>query len=88
MALTANQTTELAEILTEITQLENRFAVIHGLGDNNSSGGLTTSFADNANWQRRLNLLRVRRNQLVAMRDGTDGLMSADIGSVRGNYLG
>lgn len=88
MALNTNQTRELEEISTEIAQLVHRLTVSNGLGDNHSSGGISTSFANNLEWQKRLTLLRKRRNQLEGIRDGTALPMSAELGITVVNFLG
>jgi len=64
MALTARQQTELAEVTAEIAQLQHRLGVSHGLGDASTVQGTSASFSDNMNWQKRLEALRRRRNQL------------------------
>ena len=67
MALTPSQTRRLAEIEAEIGQLENRLAVVHGLGDSHSAQGISASFSDNPRWQSRLTLLRRMREQYEAI---------------------
>lgn len=70
MALTAAETRRLQEVTDEISQLENRLRVSHGLGDSHSSQGLSATFSDNPSWRNRLSLLRSIRDQLEAKRDG------------------
>jgi len=80
MALTDRQTRQLTEMTTEIAQLEHRLGYSNALGDNSSGGGITSGFANNIQWQSRLNLLRRRRDQLEAMRDGECLPRSANVG--------
>lgn len=70
MALTAAETRRLAEVTAEITQIEQRLAVSHGLGDSHSSQGISATFSDNAQWRNRLSLLRAVRDQLEAKQAG------------------
>lgn len=70
MALTARQQTELDEVNAEIAQLQHRLGVSHGLGDASTVQGTSASFSDNMNWQKRLDLLRRRRNQLEDLASG------------------
>ncbi len=70
MSLTTAQTRRLEEVLTEISQIENRLAVSHGLGDSHSSQGVSATFNDNAMWRNRLSLLRTVRDALEAMQAG------------------
>ena len=86
--INANQIRELAEITTELAQLDHRLAVSNGLGDSHSSGGISTSFSNNLEYIKRRNLLRKRRNQLEAMRDGTSLPSMAELGITTANYIG
>jgi hypothetical protein len=55
---------KLEEVTTEITQLERRLAVSHGLGDASSAQGITHDFRDNILWRKRLDFLRGQRTML------------------------
>lgn len=70
MALSARETRRLAEVTDEISQIENRLRVSHGLGDSHSSQGLSATFNDNAQWRNRLSLLRSVRDALEAKQAG------------------
>lgn len=54
----------------EISQIEHRLAVSHGLGDSHSSQGISASFNDNAQWRNRLGQLRQLRDKLEALQAG------------------
>lgn len=71
MPLNAQQTRRLAEINTQISQIENRLAVSAGLGDSHSSQGVSATFNDSFKWNSQLSLLRSLRDRLEALRDGT-----------------
>lgn len=54
----------LHQINLEIEQLENRMAVIHGLGDSSSAQGISHDFRQNEIWRKRLDYLRAARRQI------------------------
>lgn len=70
MSLTAVESRRLAEIRTEIDQIEHRLGTSHALGDSHSSQGISSTFNDNDRWRRRLGLLRSLRDQLEAKEAG------------------
>lgn len=70
MAMTTLETRRLAEIRTEIEQIEHRLGTSHALGDSHSSQGISATFNDNDRWRRRLSLLRGLRDQIEAKEAG------------------
>lgn len=60
----------LAEVNGEIALLEKRIAVVHQLGDASSAQGISQTFNDTLNWQKRLDKLRRERDALEGMLDG------------------
>ena len=54
----------LQEINQEIALLEKRLNISHQLGDSSSAQGISQTFNDNANWQKRLDALRRERNRI------------------------
>ncbi len=60
----------LTEVETEISQIEGRLALAHGLGDSNSAQGITSTFSDNKYWTSRLDRLRALRDRLEAQISG------------------
>lgn len=70
MALTPAEQTRLDEVETEISQIENRLSVAHGLGDSHGSQGVNASFSDNMRWRQMLGQLRYLRDKLIAKQTG------------------
>lgn len=70
MALTPIEQQRLDDILAEISQIESRLAVAHGLGDSHSSQGVSATFSDNMQWRKQLSYLRAARDRLVAKQTG------------------
>ena len=54
----------LQEINQEIALLEKRLNISHQLGDSSSAQGISQTFNDNSNWQKRLDALRRERNRI------------------------
>lgn len=75
----------LREVKTEIAQIENRLAVAHALGDNNSAQGISQSFSANEYWTKRLDTLRALRDKLE---DKAAGIRSRDASVVLGVIRG
>lgn len=63
----------LNEINSELEQLDYRLSVAHGLGDSNSTQGISTSYNDNKYWTARRDALRRERNKLESMLAGESG---------------
>jgi hypothetical protein len=70
MPLTVRESLKLQEIQAEISQIENRLAVSHGLGDSHSSQGLNASFSENMRWRSALSTLRAARDRLLMKEAG------------------
>lgn len=56
----------LEEINSELTQIDNRLAVSHGLGDSNSAQGISQTYNDNKYWTARRDALRRERDSIEA----------------------
>lgn len=70
MALTPAEQTRLDEVEAEISQIESRLAVSHGLGDSHSSQGVSANFSENFRWRQQLSCLRAVRDRLIAKQTG------------------
>lgn len=62
----------LQEINTEISLLEKRLNMSHQLGDSSSAQGITQTFNDNLQWQKRLDSLRRERDRLESALAGVE----------------
>lgn len=56
----------LEEITAELSQIDHRLAVAHGLGDSNSTQGISQTYSDNKYWTSRRDALRRERDTLEA----------------------
>ena len=56
----------LDEINAELSQIDHRLAVAHGLGDSNSAQGISQTYSDNKYWTSRRDALRRERDTLEA----------------------
>lgn len=80
-------TRKLTEINTEIALIEERIVCAHKLGDSSSAQGISQTYGNVLEWQKRLDVLRRNRDKIeIALNSGKVGKIND--GRVDAAYVG